>query len=300
MSSRIQLKNAIVYDNVNSGIRCVTVINSLSGVTNGIILSPDALTSSACTSTLNFHNAITCPSLLDTWIRSAFNKTNLEQNGEVLNVYDTSNRHTVVLYLHKRFTHSNIYMMNLLAGQTYLCQFQNTNSSINIFYLGVAYDLAPGNYLIIRHNVNYMPDRYNDYQEERTGYQLKRKAGFHLSGVERGRHNFTSESLSFMRPVYKKAVEKIIEDEENRDPTSSTTVENDDDNQYYGEPVPELATANDNTNSYPCVRMRSHCDPSNNLQDNTEIIVNVDADNNGNVDRISDSSPRLNRAISDQ
>ncbi|CAF4325489.1 unnamed protein product, partial [Rotaria sordida] len=33
---------------------------------------------------------------------------------------------------------------------------------------------------------------------------------------------------------------------------------------------------------------------SNNLQDNTGIIVNVDADNNGNVDRISDSSPRLN------
>ncbi|CAF2955052.1 unnamed protein product, partial [Rotaria sp. Silwood2] len=87
---------------------------------------------------------------------------NLKQNGEVLNVYDTSNRHTVVLNSHKRLTHSNSHMMNLLAGQTYLFQFQNTNSSVNVSYSSVAYDLASGNYLTIRHNVDYMPDRvYN-------------------------------------------------------------------------------------------------------------------------------------------
>jgi hypothetical protein len=72
-------------------------------------------------------NAVTCPSSLGTWIRSAFNKANLGQKDEVLNVY------TVVLDLHKRLTHSNSYMMNVLAGQTYLFQFQNTNVIIAFF-----------------------------------------------------------------------------------------------------------------------------------------------------------------------
>jgi hypothetical protein len=101
----------------------------LAGSPGSIILSPDALwnTSTACTVTPNFLNARTCPSSLGTWIRFAFNQANLGQNGEVLNVYDTSNHHTVVLNLHKRLTHPNGYMMNLLAKETYLFQFENAN-----------------------------------------------------------------------------------------------------------------------------------------------------------------------------
>jgi len=64
---------------------------------------------------------------LGTWIRFAFNQANLGQNGEVLNVYDSSNHSTVVLNLHKRLTHPNGYMMNLLAKNTYLFQFENAN-----------------------------------------------------------------------------------------------------------------------------------------------------------------------------
>ncbi len=98
----------------------------------GIILSPDGLwnTSHLCTPTPNFQNAVTCPSSLGTWIRFAFNQANLGQNGEVLNVYDTSNHHTVVLNLHKRLTHPNGYMMNLLAKQPYFFQFENANVTI--------------------------------------------------------------------------------------------------------------------------------------------------------------------------
>jgi hypothetical protein len=67
---------------------------------------------------------------LGTWIRFAFNEANLGQNGEVLNVYDTSNHHTVVLNLPKRLTHPHGYMMNLLAKQPYLFQFENANVTI--------------------------------------------------------------------------------------------------------------------------------------------------------------------------
>ncbi|CAF3637436.1 unnamed protein product [Rotaria sp. Silwood1] len=134
---------------------------TLSGVVGGMVIAPDALwnTSTACTRTPNFLNAMTCPSSLGGWIRFAFNKANLGPNGEVLNVYDTSNHHTVVLNLKKRLTHPIGYMMNLLTKQNYFFQFENANSSVNLSYTGVVYDIAPGDYLIIRHNVGYMPDR---------------------------------------------------------------------------------------------------------------------------------------------
>ncbi|CAF2873113.1 unnamed protein product [Rotaria sp. Silwood2] len=50
-------------------------------------------------------------------------------------------------------------MMNLLTRQSYLFQFENANSSVNLSYYGVVCDIAPGDYIIIHHNVDYMPDR---------------------------------------------------------------------------------------------------------------------------------------------
>jgi len=134
---------------------------SLGGTANTILVAPDALwnTSSSCSVTPNFVNSITCPVSLGTWIRFAFNNANLGRNGEVLNVYDSFNRHTVVLNLAKRLTHKKGYMMNLLAQRTYLFQFQNANSTVNLSYTGVAYSFAPGDYLIISHQVSYIPDR---------------------------------------------------------------------------------------------------------------------------------------------
>ncbi|CAF0745209.1 unnamed protein product [Adineta steineri] len=139
------------------------VDGSLANVPGAVILPPDGLwnTSSACSPTPNFVNAITCPSSMGTWIRFAFNQANLGQNGEELNIYDDSNHHTVVPNLHKRLTHPEGYMMNLLAKKSYLLQFENANSSVNISYSGVAYSLAPGDYLIIRHGVQFLPDQVN-------------------------------------------------------------------------------------------------------------------------------------------
>lgn len=107
----------------------------MAGTPGSVIISPDGLwnTSTACTTTPNFPNAMTCPGSLGTWIRVAFNQANLGKNGEVLNVYDQSNHYTVVLNLHKRLTHPNGYMMTLLAKKTYLFRFENTNVSL-IFY----------------------------------------------------------------------------------------------------------------------------------------------------------------------
>ncbi|CAF4249716.1 unnamed protein product, partial [Rotaria sp. Silwood2] len=119
---------------------------SLSNVSGAIILAPDGLwnTSNACRTTPNFINAITCPSSLGTWIRFAFNKASLGQNGEYLNVYDEFNHHTIVLNLAKRLTHPIGYMMTLLSKNIYLFQFQNANSSVNLSYSGIAYGLEPG------------------------------------------------------------------------------------------------------------------------------------------------------------
>ncbi|CAF1015901.1 unnamed protein product [Rotaria sp. Silwood1] len=133
---------------------------SLSNVSGTIILAPDGLwnTSNACRPTPNFINAITCPLSLGTWIRFAFNKASLGQNGEYLNVYDQFNHHTIVLNLAKRLTHPLGYMMTLLSKNIYLFQFQNANSSVNLSYSGIAYGLEPGDYLIIRHKIDYKPD----------------------------------------------------------------------------------------------------------------------------------------------
>jgi hypothetical protein len=108
---------------------------TLSGTANTIVIAPDGLwnSSSSCWPTQHFVNAITCPVSLGTWIRFAFNNANLGQNGQVLNVYDTSNHHTVVLNLHKRLTHPNGYMMDLLAQKTYLFQFENANVNFIIY-----------------------------------------------------------------------------------------------------------------------------------------------------------------------
>ena len=99
-----------------------------------MVLSPDSLwnTSSSCAVTPSFRNAITCPSSLGNWIRVAFNQANLGQNGEVLNIYDTANHHTVVPNAEKRLTHPKGYMMSLLSNQSYLFQFQNANVTVFI------------------------------------------------------------------------------------------------------------------------------------------------------------------------
>lgn len=104
---------------------------TLAGISGAVILPPDGLwnTSTACTPTPNFVNAITCPSSMGSWIRFAFNKANLGQNAEVLNIYDAANHHTVVPNLKKRLTHPSGYMMNLLSKRAYLFQFQNANVS---------------------------------------------------------------------------------------------------------------------------------------------------------------------------
>ena len=108
---------------------------SLANSPGSIILPPDGLwnTSSSCTVTPNIRNAITCPLSLGNWIRVAFNQANLGQNGEVLNIYDTANHHTVVPNVDKRLTFKKGYMMNLLAKQSYLFQFQNANVTVFLF-----------------------------------------------------------------------------------------------------------------------------------------------------------------------
>lgn len=134
---------------------------SLSNVPNSMILSPDGLTNtlSGCAATPNFVSAITCPISLGNWIRFAFNGANLGSSGQQLHVYNMFNGHTIVPWLLKRLTHIRGYMMTLLARQTYLLQFQNANTTVNLSYVGVAYNLAPGDYLIIQHHVTYLPDR---------------------------------------------------------------------------------------------------------------------------------------------
>lgn len=134
---------------------------SLSNISNSMILSPDNLVNSlnACTIIPNIQAAVSCPVTLGNWIRFAFHQANLGASGEQLHVYNMFNGHIIVPWLLKRLTHPRGYMMNLLARQKYLLQFQNANTTVNISYVGVAYNLAPGDYLIIQHHVTYLPDR---------------------------------------------------------------------------------------------------------------------------------------------
>ncbi len=103
---------------------------SLANVPGAIILSPDGLwnTSTLCSPTPNFLNAITCPSSLGNWIRFAFNNANLDPSGQYLFITDSPNGNAAVVpSLHKRLTHPNGYMMNLLTNRTYTFSFENAN-----------------------------------------------------------------------------------------------------------------------------------------------------------------------------
>lgn len=87
--------------------------------------------SNLCTVTPNFINAISCPVSLGSWLRFSFNHASLDQNGEMLFVYDTLNHVTEVPSLHERLTHPNGYGMALLARRTYTLQFQNANVKVH-------------------------------------------------------------------------------------------------------------------------------------------------------------------------
>jgi hypothetical protein len=101
----------------------------LGNVPGQTIFPPDGLWngSTLCTPTPNFLNAISCPTSLGSWLRFAFNQASLDQNGEMLFVYDSSNNVAELPSLHHELTHPNGYAMALLAKRTYTLQFQNAN-----------------------------------------------------------------------------------------------------------------------------------------------------------------------------
>jgi hypothetical protein len=103
---------------------------SLANQPGATILAPDGLwnTSNLCSPTPHFLNAITCPSSLGNWIRFAFNNANLDVSGQYLFITDSENTGVATVpSLHKRLTHPNGYMMNLLTDRTYTFAFENGN-----------------------------------------------------------------------------------------------------------------------------------------------------------------------------
>ncbi|CAM4838655.1 unnamed protein product, partial [Rotaria magnacalcarata] len=147
---------------------------SLSNVAGAMILSPDGLwnTSTLCSPTPNFLNAVTCPASLGNWIRFAFNNANLDTSGQFLFITDSTNSNqAVVPSLHKRLTHPNGYMMDLLTNRVYTFSFQNANTSVNLSYTGVVYNLVPGDYLIVQHGIEFMPDQVYTISSTSMAYQ---------------------------------------------------------------------------------------------------------------------------------
>ncbi|CAF0853204.1 unnamed protein product [Didymodactylos carnosus] len=222
MSSTVQFKNFLVFDNADTGISCVTAINdqrtdlpnlestfyntsagssvinsviigdtgnsgspvvpssaglvvmwdrdgvyqdddgTLSGVVGGSIVYPDGLMngSSLCIPTPHFVNGITCQPGIGTWLRFALNNANLDiDNDEFLYIYDINNNVVAVPSLKKRLTHPLGYMVAFRANQSYTMVFQNANSTVNLSYTGAMYNLQPGDYVILRSKVDYMPDQ---------------------------------------------------------------------------------------------------------------------------------------------
>jgi len=154
---------------------------SLSGSPNATLLATDGLlnTSSACTPASNYYNGLLCSASLNNWIRFSFNGANLDQNAEVLFIYDMFNRSTFSPWRKKRLTHPEGYMIVFQSKQTYTLEFQNAPSSVNISYNGVFYNLAAGDFVIVRHKIEYMPDRV--YTISRS--TLARQSPTPLSGV---------------------------------------------------------------------------------------------------------------------
>ncbi|CAF3091006.1 unnamed protein product [Rotaria socialis] len=147
---------------------------SLGNVPGAMILSPDGLwnTSTLCSPTPNFLNAVTCPASVGNWIRFAFNNANLDTSGQFLFITDSQNSNeAVVPSRHKRLTHPSGYMMDLLTNRVYSFSFQNANTSVNLSYTGVVYNLVPGDYLIVQHGIEFMPDQVYTISSTSMAYQ---------------------------------------------------------------------------------------------------------------------------------
>ena len=133
---------------------------SLTGKADNIVVFKDSMSTAKANCKVPepnlFKNGIVC-SESNTQIRFAFNKFNPEA-ATILKVTDSANMTEEVEKLKKRLTHKFGYMMHLEAKNEYLMVFRNAERVTNMSYISTFYDLAPGDWLIIRHNLLKKPD----------------------------------------------------------------------------------------------------------------------------------------------
>lgn len=137
---------------------------SLGGQIDSVLMPPDGLTNSSsfCTPVPFFQNAIQCPRSQGDWLRFSFRELLERPLGRLFVYNDTMNNiSTIVPWLPDQLTYPNGYLIVLRANQTYQLRFETSVTADTMRYTGVIYDVAPGDYLIIQHQMNAVPYRAN-------------------------------------------------------------------------------------------------------------------------------------------
>lgn len=91
-------------------------------------------------------------------IRFAFNEFNPEA-ANIVKVTDKRNMTENVDKLKKRLTHKFGFMMDIEANNEYLMVFSSAERVSNMSYESAFYGLAPGDWLVIKHNLLKKPDQ---------------------------------------------------------------------------------------------------------------------------------------------
>lgn len=132
---------------------------SLSGVTNGYVVSTTNITlsNSNCVQKDFLLSGSVCSS--SDWIRFSFNNViNLNYQSRI-NVTNVRNSASSIEYLKKRITHPKGYTIALEVNQEYLIEFTDALYPVNLTYSGMIYNLYPNQYVIIKHKLLKKPDR---------------------------------------------------------------------------------------------------------------------------------------------
>ncbi|CAM4971603.1 unnamed protein product [Rotaria socialis] len=136
---------------------------SLGGQPNSIITAPDSImnSSSSCTPVPNFENAIQCSSSMGSWLQFSLTTNpyswQYSNNGPLIVSSVETNLSTTLPWLAQQLTHPKGYTMTLQSNQTYYISFSSLASWNSIIYWGTLYDVPPGDYIIIQHNVTGIP-----------------------------------------------------------------------------------------------------------------------------------------------
>ncbi len=149
----------------DSDASMIDLDGSLTGSANSVVLWQNNMTAHDrnCQVLPAYANAAVCANR-NTMVRFSFNGHN-PKAALMLNVADSAGYAVQVPLLKKRLTHPFGFMIALQARNSYRMYFEGAERVTNMSYFGAFWNLAAGDYIIVRHPLTNKPDQMSvNYQ----------------------------------------------------------------------------------------------------------------------------------------